>query len=154
MSSKRFGNRLDYEQLCTGILPKHKLKFHKSSKDGSGKCDAFETGDENDKLWGVLYKIHKIDEKKLDSYEGYPFGYDKKKVDIINLDGEVIEATTYFATNINKTLKPYNWYKYHVLFGAIENNFPYDYISQIESIDSKIDPEESRASKEFLIYHL
>ena len=48
MSSKRFGNRLDYERLCTGMLPKHQLKFHKSSKDGSGKCDAFETDDKNE----------------------------------------------------------------------------------------------------------
>ncbi|MBC8444221.1 gamma-glutamylcyclotransferase [Candidatus Woesearchaeota archaeon] len=155
MSSKRFASRLqNYERLHIGILNHHQLKFNKLSNDGSGKCDAFETDDKNDRVYGVLYKIRKHDEYKLDKLEGYRYGYDKKKVNIENLDGEIIEATTYYATNINETLKPYNWYKYHVLYGAIENNLPYDYISKIETVDCEIDTNIARLSRELSIYHI
>ena len=105
-------------------------------------------------MWGVLYKIDKDDEDKLDKLEGCGYGYDKKDVNIENLDGEIIEATTYYATNIIETLKPYNWYKYHVLFGAIENDLPYDYISKIESVDCEIDKNRSRIFEELSIYHI
>jgi len=155
MSSKRFASRFqNYERLNIGILHHHQLRFHKSSNDVSGKCDTFETGDENDRIYGVLYKINRDDENKLNRLEGYRYGYDKKKVDIANLKGDITEATTYYATNIDETLKPYNWYKYHVLYGAIENDLPYDYISKIESVDCEIDTDSERVLKELSIYHI
>ena len=57
----------------TGLLYGHKLIFHKISKDGSGKCDAFETGNPVDCLHGVLYKIdpahrHLLDEIEMSGY--------------------------------------------------------------------------------------
>jgi len=35
---------------------------------------------------------------------------------------------TYFATDIEKSVIPYHWYKQHVLRGALEHNLPRDYI--------------------------
>jgi hypothetical protein len=58
--------------------------FHKLSKDGSGKCDIYETNDQNDKVYGVLYRIDKRDELTLDGFEGFNYGYDKKIIDVIN----------------------------------------------------------------------
>ena len=44
MSSRRLKNRVESANvISTGILEKYKLKFHKISEDGSGKCDAFFT---------------------------------------------------------------------------------------------------------------
>ena len=56
-----------------------------------------------------------------------------KEAEIEKLNGETIEAFTYCADNIAEGLKPYLWYKYHVLLGAVENDLPPDYILFIDS---------------------
>jgi len=153
MSSRRLIKRVDSARvISSGILEKHKLMFHKISNDGSGKCDAFFTDDVNDKIFGVIYSIHKKDLNKLDSVEGCGYGYEKKNVFIEKLNGETIEAFTYCADNITEGLKPYLWYKYHVLLGAVENDLPPDYILFIDSIKSKADPKKGRVALELSIY--
>jgi hypothetical protein len=138
--------------ISSGILEKYKLMFHKVSDDGSGKCDAFFTDEVNDKIFGVIYSIHKKDLNKLDSVEGCGYGYEKKDVFIEKLNGETIEAFTYCADNIAEGLKPYLWYKYHILHGAVENDLPYEYISFIDSVNADVDPDVNRATVELSIY--
>lgn len=156
MSILRFSSRINqFKKIDIACLTKHKLMFHKiSKKDGSGKCDIYETNDQNDKVYGVLYRIDKRYELALDRFEGFKYGYDKKIIDVINSAGDQLKAMTYFATNIDNSLKPYNWYKYHVLYGAIENHLPYEYISNIEYVDSIIDKDSKRVFKELSIYHI
>ncbi len=43
--------------IGTCSISRHDLRFHKKSKDNSGKCDAYETGDVNDVIFGVLFEI-------------------------------------------------------------------------------------------------
>ena len=81
MSSKRLNARIKATKYANGKLLKHKLKFHKISKDGSGKCDAFETGDSNDFVLGVVYEIDKNDLEQLDRFEAKGKGYERKEVD-------------------------------------------------------------------------
>jgi gamma-glutamylcyclotransferase len=38
-------------------LSGHALRFHKRSSDGSAKADAFFTGEEKDKVWGVVVDV-------------------------------------------------------------------------------------------------
>ena len=80
MSSMRLKKRVESaEVISSGILENHKLVFHKkSTKDGSGKCDAFLTNSPNDKVYGVIYPIHKNDLNRLDSFEDPNGGYRKK----------------------------------------------------------------------------
>jgi len=80
MSSMRLKKRVESaEVISSGILENHKLVFHKNStEDGSGKCDAFLTNSPNDKVYGVIYSIHKNDLNRLDSFEDPNGGYKKK----------------------------------------------------------------------------
>ena len=153
MSSRRLKNRVESANvISTGILEKYKLKFHKISEDGSGKCDAYFTNVLNDKINGVIYSIHEKDLDKLDDCEGLDKGYKKENVDIIKANGEKVKAFTYIATNIEKSLLPFSWYKYHVLHGAVENDLPHDYITFIDSFKSEDDEKMERVAIELSIY--
>ena len=103
-------------------------------------------------MYGVIYSIHKNDLKRLDSFEDLNGGYKKEDVDIAIANGEKVKAFTYIATNIEKSLLPFSWYKYHVLHGAVENNLPPDYISFIDSFNSVTDPDKENAADELSIY--
>lgn len=154
MSSKRLNARVKAIKFANGKLLNHKLKFHKISKDGSGKCDAFETGDSNDFVLGVVYEIYENTLDTLDSFEGKGYGYDRKEVEITLEDMRKITAVTYYATNIDDSLLPYDWYLKHVLFGAKENRLEDNYINFIRGISSKKDKNELREAKELSIYGL
>jgi len=154
MSSKRLKKRVrSAEVISRGILVGHELKFHKKSKkDGSGKCDAFFTDNPTDNIYGVIYSINEKDLDKLDKFEALGHGYEKKPVVIKRFNGNDVKAFTYYATDIDEGLKPYTWYKYHVLHGAVENNLPPDYISFIDSFNSNADPDKENAVDELSMY--
>ena len=153
MSLGRLINRVSSAEVISfGFLERHKLKFHKKSIDGSGKCNAYFTDEPNDKIYGVIYSIKETDLNKLDRCEGRGSGYEKKDVIIKRINSDGIKAFTYCATDLEKGLKPYTWYKYHVLHGAVENSLPPDYISFIDSVHSKADPDKERVADELSIY--
>ncbi len=140
-------------KVDTGILEGHELKFHKASvKDGSAKCDASNTGHHEHFIYGVLFYIAEHDKPVLDRYEGLGQGYEKKDVIIKLTNRAVAEAYTYYATSIDSTLKPLDWYKEHVLRGACENNLPESYIREIEEIEHLKDADIDRRDKELSIY--
>ena len=131
--------------LTTGILFEHKLMFHKSSYDGSGKCDAYQTDNDYDYLYGVIYEIPKSEKQELDIAEGLGVGYEEKNVSIyVESKKTIIEAITYYATEIESSLNPYRWYKEYVLHGAIENGMPDEYIDFIRKVPSVEDPDSKR----------
>ena len=153
MSSRRLKKRVESANvISTGILEKYKLKFHKISEDGSGKCDAYFTNVLNDKINGVIYSIHEKDLDKLDIFEARGHGYEKKPVVIKRFNSNKVKAFTYCATDIDEGLKPYTWYKYHVLHGAVENDLPHDYITFIDSFKSEDDEKMERVALELSIY--
>jgi hypothetical protein len=133
-----------------GYLYGYKLAFHKTSLDGSGKCDAFETNCNEDYLIGIVYQIDPAHRHKLDKAER--FGYEVKNIKIKTLSDEEVVAFTYCANKINRDLKPYHWYKQHVLFGAKENDLPPEYIKRIESINSIDDHDTDREQRELSIH--
>lgn len=152
MSIKRIKKRVPSAKIL-GIttLKKHKLLFHKISKDGSGKCDAFFTNSKKDIVVGVLYDITKEDKKSLDKAEGLGFGYDEKQVELY-INDKKISAVTYIATKYNDMLKPYDWYKKHVLTGANDAGLPVSYIKEIKEIKSIKDMDIERKKREMKIY--
>lgn len=126
--------------VSMGALLGHKLKFHKVSCDGSGKCDAWQTNDEADVVYGVIYDISKNEKIDLDIAEGLGGGYDEKTVSVyVKPEKTIIEAVTYYATDLDADLQPYHWYKNFVLKGAIENALPEHHIEFIRSIESVAD---------------
>ena len=156
MSCKRLKKRIrSAKSKGRGVLRCHRLKFHKvSRKDGSGKCD-IPPATESDVVWGRLYHIDDADKERLDRYEGVGYGYDKICVTVESESGEPVRAMTYCVkddANKNPRLKPYTWYRQHVLVGAKEACLPLDYIKKIEEVKAKEDPCKKREWDELLIY--
>jgi len=133
-------------------LREHNLRFHKSSKDGSGKCDAYYTGNSDDCVIGALFEIDPNEKSVLDKAESLGCGYEEKTVRILGLNNDEIEAKTYYATKIDKSLKPYSWYLNHVLVGAKETHLPQEYIEKIEATESTQDLDKGRDAKQRAMY--
>ncbi len=152
MSRRRLQARVPSAQFLTAAeLPCHRLRFHKAAMDGSAKCDAHETGSSDDRVIGVVYEIAGNEKRDLDKHEALGRGYNEKQVELITPTGN-LQAWMYFATRIKDSLKPFRWYKEHVLIGARENRLPADYIAQIEAVESIDDPKGKRHKREMAIY--
>ncbi len=152
MSSERILQRVpSAEFIAVSTLSMHELRFHKSGKDGSAKCDAFETDDQSSIVIGVVFKISEPEKLELDRVEGLGKGYEEKIVVVNSTDGEEMKAATYYATDINPAHKPYHWYKEHVVRGANENGLPAYYVEKITSIKSITDPKPERHELEMAI---
>jgi cation transport regulator ChaC len=136
--------------LGIATLPGHALRFHKRSNDGSGKCNAFAGGNDNEVV-GVLFRIDPAELTELDRAEGAGAGYERAMVTVIDETGRSQKVLTYLATPdyIDDSLKPYGWYKDVVLAGAREHGLPSDYIAdQIQSVEAVEDPDKTRDSRQ------
>lgn len=152
MSLARLQDRVPSARfVAVATLPAHTLRFHKVSNDGSGKCDAEQTGNPDDRVIGVVYEISDKEKLALDRKEGLGSGYKEKEVEV-TADQKKLTALMYFATKVDSLLKPYRWYKEHILFGARENDLPAEYIAQLEAIESVDDPDTARNERELIIY--
>lgn len=145
------GRILSAKPLGVATLRGHALRFHKRSKDKSAKCNAFATADDDSAVIGVLFSFDPAERGKLDAAEGAGKGYDARVVTVINDKGRRRKVLTYLAAQdaIDDSLKPYSWYKDHVLAGGKEHNLPTDYIAQcIEGVEAVEDPDSARDKKE------
>lgn len=154
MSRRRLFSRISgVTNIGTARLRGYQLRFHKlSQKDGTGKCDAFRTDNQHDYVYGVVYCLSPEKKYLLDSIEGVGVGYREEKVQVTMETGEQKEASMYVAITIQSSLKPYNWYKEHVLHGARENHLPEDYIEIIEKKAVIEDKNTYRHLQEMSIY--
>jgi len=140
------------EPLGSAVLLEHELRFHKRGRDGSGKCDACFVGDPNARMAGVLFRLPTAGKALLDEIEGLGRGYQEKTVAVLLPSGECRSAFTYYATEIDRSLKPYCWYRHHVLAGAREFGLPADYIDAIRRVGAVRDPDPERHAREYAIY--
>jgi hypothetical protein len=125
----------------------YRLRFHKRSDDGSGKCNIIETGSQEDRVYGVVFEIPKEQLPRLDEAEGFKKGYDHKYVPL--LGRPEARALTYVAeTNyIDERLLPYKWYHRLVIAGAEQRELPPNYIAELRKQDWKEDPKPNRCTK-------
>ena len=153
MSWPRLKARVPSAQPCgVAALRGHRLRFHKLGRDGSGKCDAQHTGDPADCVLGVLYQISASDKSYLDRVEGMGFGYAEQTVRLQAANRPPVEAFTYLALRIADGLRPFHWYKQHVLYGAREHGLPASYIKRLTVIESVPDSDMARQASELAIY--
>ena len=153
MSAKRLLHRISAYKIGVARLTEHRLCFHKASEaDGSAKCDILHTGNPDDFILGVVYEIEESQKPILDSIEGLGFGYDIKTV-AVTMGSKSLDAFTYYAISINPSLKPFAWYKQHVLVGAMENSMPSDYIQGISDVEAVSDNDSERRNQELSIYN-
>lgn len=153
MSMSRLKQRTpSAEKVGRFTLWQHKLTFNMLSTDGSGKCDAFFSGDKTDFVIGVVYQIPDHEKPHLDAAESLGESYNLKEVNLVADDGRHLTAQMYYAINFGEQLSPYEWYLKHVVTGAIENDFPIDYIERLRAIKATTDPDEHRAAEQLAVH--
>jgi len=128
-------------------LDQFTLRWNKRSRDGSGKCTIEETSRPEDTVWGVVYELTTSDKGKLDRVEGLGHGYEQREV-VVLLEGNRMRVATYFATSVDHSLHPYDWYKEQVVVGAARHGLPAEYIRTLEATPSAADPDPRRAERE------
>jgi len=152
MSLPRLRQRIGSARaLCRASLDGHQLRFHKRGQDGSAKCDAFFTGD-NSVLHGVLFRIDAASKPVLDHIEGAGAGYDAATVSVTTGSGKVQEALAYRATSLDNSLKPFCWYRHHVVYGARAFCLPAGHIADIERSPVTADTDPLRLAREYAVY--
>jgi hypothetical protein len=131
--------------LGTSSLNGYRIEFHKLSRDGSGKCDLYYTGDVADVVHGAIYEIDSVHKSVLDRFEGKGAGYIDTGLSV-KAGGQLIDCFAYIAQAeyIDSGLLPYHWYKDLVVSGARHLGFPDDYVSFIERVASIEDPDTVR----------
>ena len=138
------------EFVDTGYIACRRLTFDKLSSDRSGKCsgkcDAEETGNETDRVYGVMFEIDCSHKAALDRAEGCGKGYELETVEVITKHSTV-RARTYIATRKQRGLRPYHWYKAFVVAGAIEHGLPNNYVEWLRVFESTEDPNVCRRAK-------
>lgn len=139
-------------RIGTFMLKKHELRFHMASDDGSGKCDAYQTSNENNVVIGALFDINENEKYILDKAESLGVGYDEKSIKVENDLGEVFDAFMYFAIKIDTSFKPYSWYLNHVVTGAIEIKLPSQYLNNIQSTQCIEDLDKNRDAQQRAIH--
>lgn len=129
--------------LGTARLHGHVLRFHQHGADGSGKCNALMTGNENDVVHGALYEIDESKMAKLHAAEGP--GYEFVTLDVHTANGPV-RAALYRARPawLDDAMAPFAWYQAFVVAGAKQNNLPAEYISYLENLFARRDPNLAR----------
>ena len=124
----------------------HEIKWHKRSRDGSGKCNVVQTSDATAVVYGVLYEIPVGERQALDKAEGLGNGYEARNGEVA-FKGAARMASIYHATDIDPSLKPYTWYKAFVVAGAKEHNLPKKYIERLVATDAMEDPDRERHAR-------
>ena len=154
MSVVRLNSRVSTTRIVgVARLDGHRLEFHKIGDDGSGKCDIASTSNTKDIVYGAVYELSTLQLEIMDRFEDLGKGYGKKEVFITLPDMQEIYAFTYYALRTDNSLKPYSWYKEHVMRGAQEHNLPLDYIEKINKVDEIQDLDLKRHEEELQIYN-
>ena len=130
----------------TGAIGGHRLRFHKRSKDQSGKCNIV-VGDGS--IHVAIYELDEQEKAKLDQIEGVGSGYSVEAIEVPGFG----ECFTYIATAsyIDERLRPYSWYKELVLVGCDALRLPIDYIAWIRDVAAIDDPDRARHDRNMRI---
>lgn len=111
--------------LATGFVRGRQLRFHKIGRDGTGKADAYFTGNPEDIVRGVIYRCELDDKHELDRCECLGDGYEEVSVEV--QVGERVWTTFLYEAmshRIDIEIRPAAWYHNHVIAGAREHALP------------------------------
>ena len=125
------------------------LEFSKPSKDGSGKATLFRKA--GCRTAGVLFEIQVDERKDLDVAEGARSGGGYEPCDAFPVrlvDGdETVNASTYFATETDGSLEPYDWYLALMIAGAHQHELGQALVASLECMTCRPYPEEDPERK-------
>ena len=137
--------------VCVARLPAHVLCFARGEAlDGSGKCNVFRTGADNDQVYGVVFELRADEKRLLDEIEGGGFGYWPVPIEVLT-DAEPLEAFTYITHQRNRddVMAPYDWYRDLVVHGATHYGLPAVYVSCLSAVEIQLDLDAERAEREY-----
>jgi hypothetical protein len=140
--------------VAVAELRQFQLAFRKRSGDGSAKGDAAWTGGPSDRVLGVVFEVCARDMRLLDTAEGKGSGYRVRWLEVTEVgSARTFKVRTYIATrsHIDPALKPYTWYRRHVLAGAEHfrlGEIDPGYVERIANWAADPDPRPNRTQRE------
>ena len=132
------------------VLKGYDIVFDKvGSFCGTGKCGIVPSDDKNACVYGVVFDMDEAELPDLDYYEGLGNGYEREVITVHSLsDSEKpIQAVSYIPTVRDPTVKPFDWYNALVIAGLKQHDFPLEYISGLEQVETTEDSDKERAEK-------
>jgi hypothetical protein len=152
MSAQRLAARIPARFVTTALLPAYRLAFHQRSGDGSGKCDIVPASDQS-AVYGVIWEVASHHKPTLDGYEGLNVAYDETWLTVTDLaGGGQFEVQAYVGKMTSIGMRPYTWYKHHVLAGAREHELPTAYVRALERTKARNDPDNERYAREMALH--
>jgi|TARA_Y100000310_G_C20688079_1_gene820385 cation transport regulator ChaC len=132
--------QMDFDHAEGGVLRDFRLAFNKRSTRQIGMASANVVQCAGSRVEGVVYRLlGSACITKMDPYEGYPLGYDRRKLTIRLRGGDEQPAWVYTANAdyIDETLKPARWYLNHLLAGRehLSEDY-YQHLTQVPCLKS------------------
>jgi gamma-glutamylcyclotransferase len=141
MMTMRLTNRcVSARPVSIAFADGYSLTFWKPSDDGSGKGHLAHSAGSSQP--GVLFEIDIKDQPELDRFEGVGNGYRREDSFSVRRgdNGNIINAVTYLATDLDESRQPYDWYLALIVTGAREHELGVDLIRQLLNTPSHPDP--------------
>jgi hypothetical protein len=102
-------------------------------------------------VYGALFEIECADLAALDRFEGCGTGYDRVENYLVErVPGRTyLRVVTYIAAPayIDKSLRPYDWYKGLVVAGACQQALPGAYMDALRGVSCMTDPKPQREER-------
>ncbi|HVW97978.1 MAG TPA: gamma-glutamylcyclotransferase family protein [Mucilaginibacter sp.] len=123
--------------------------FNKTAEDQSSKANIMPSANTVDEVWGVLIQLDDNERANFFNQEMWSSDFKMEPVNCITEDGTVYpaEAFTALPHATNTHLLPFDWYHQKVLKLAKNAGLPETYISKLELMPFKVDPDEERRQK-------
>lgn len=133
MSTDRLRARIpDAAPIGRASWPGMRLVFNKVAADGSGKANLIE--DPESLAWGVVFQISSSDWSSLDEFEP---GYARVPCNVTVDSGEALGTQVYLGTGSIRETPPRDWYRDHLVRGAVEHGLPADIVQMIKTMQRK-----------------
>lgn len=130
MCSERLRARIpDVEPVGRARWPGMRLAFNKIGVDGSGKANLIP--DPVSVAWGVVFRIPAAAWTILDGFEP---GYVRSACALLVDGDQPTSADVYLGKGPLRHTPPHDWYREHLLRGAIEHALPEDIVRLIREL--------------------
>ena len=153
-----YGSNLDWTQMkrrcpsakfvCRAKLPAHRLAF--TLKSGTRDCGVADVLPDQTKVaWGVVYELPDSELKNLDKKEGFKPGRPNEQNEYTREDHyvwregdakQLLLVALYRGHPQLDPPLPSDDYKERIVAGARHWNLPAEYIRELESIETKLEP--------------
>jgi hypothetical protein len=126
--------------LGPGVVRGWRFACNTLGFDGSAKANvlpaihpkALPPADSSSQVWGVVYRLPRVALHQLDRLEG---GYRRWLVGVRTARG-ALRCHIYWSERLTEQLRPYDWYRDHMLTGALEHRLPEAWISMLRQLAS------------------